>query len=130
MIQRNKEGRAISVSPVFGPDDLKPGMEVRIFRNVGKGSLLDAWIERVHTFTREIVAESMGIQPHIHPTNTYYDQGRLVYISDDGNTVDSRCDTGGRCCIHVRYRNGVRGIVHIAYVRPLEAIDELARLVR
>ncbi len=51
-------------------------------------------------------------------------------LTDDEKPIAPNCDDGTkerpRCCIHVRYRNNVREVVHICFVRPPDVLGLMA----
>lgn len=120
-----EDGKVIEggLAPFYSLDDLSPGMPVQIVLYPGttkRARLRRAVVERAH------YAYYMGTGS-IDRTD--------CWSTDDGPVTD-RCELssyhsshGRRSCVHVKYRNGVRAVIHICHIRPLNsAVIELGKL--
>lgn len=110
-----ENGRVIEgpLAPFYAHADLHAGMKVQIVPESGPCKLRRATIERTHSVSTN------GQQGTIY---------RERCTSNDDGLVTKDCVTG-RPCVHVYYRNGVRSVVDMWSIRPLDSVvDQLAKV--
>lgn len=122
-------------------DRLYAGQAVRV-NAAGRDAVPKATIERVHRCWHEYkpvgFADPNGRR---WEQSQGYDAGSGKFVAthyvwtltDDDQPVTGECNDSGDAirpdlCIHVRYRNNHRAVVHAYAVHPMNAVEELAGL--